>query len=180
MSMYGSPNYGFNGTNYNLSVYGQTQGTGRLEISNACPAVHVKNFNFYGGTLSIDCNASSDDMINVSENCNILGGKVSIEGAYNEPNTAIKITNGTLTLGYRNSDDYISFVAGEFGSDGSITVTESESSGSGTVQIADGQTIIKSARDCAFSRSERTLSSSSRFTAYFMSAGGGSQFVWSV
>lgn len=141
MSMYGSPNYGFNGTNYNLSVYGQTQGTGRLEISNACPAVHVKNFNFYGGTLSIDCNASSDDMINVSENCNILGGKVSIEGAYNEPNTAIKITNGTLTLGYRNSDDYISFVAGEFGSDGSITVTESESSGSGTVQIADGQTM---------------------------------------
>ena len=136
MSTYGgSPNYGFNGTNYNLSVYGQTQGTGRLEISNACPAVEVKNFNFYGGNLSIDCNASSYDMINVSENCNILGGKVSIEGAYNEPHTAIKITNGTLTLGYRNSDDYISFVAGEFGSDGSIEA------GSGTVQIATGQTM---------------------------------------
>ena len=40
-----------------------------------------------------------------------------------------------LTLGYRNSDDFIAFT-GEHGGDGSITVTDN-----GTVKIADGQTM---------------------------------------
>ena len=147
MEIYGSPYDGFDGTEYNgtesistydLAIYGQTQGTGRLEINNALSAVDVKNFNFYGGTLSVEVNSSSQKIINVSENCNILGGKVTIPGAFDNPHKAIEIMNGTLTLGYRNSDDYISFRNDRdmFAGDGEISVT-----GNGTVQIANGQTM---------------------------------------
>ena len=107
----------------NLTIYGQTLGTGTLDVTSN------RNYGFAivaskgtviinGGT--INATATAGIGIGGNNDVTINGGCVNANGK-----TSGIFSNGTLTLGWTNADDYItsSFV----------------STGTGTVTIADGK-----------------------------------------
>mgnify|MGYP002624560364 CR=1 FL=1 len=98
-----------------VNIYGQANGTGKL---NATDAIAAKNLTINGGVVKAGQNGSTVG-IGAVNNITITGGNVTAFGA-----RGLGTVNGKTTLGWRNASDRIN-----------------SNSYSGTIVIADGQTL---------------------------------------
>ncbi|MBP5605857.1 MAG: hypothetical protein J6X60_10000, partial [Ruminiclostridium sp.] len=132
--------------NYTLSIYGQTNQTGKLTATTTSNAVVTKNLNIYGGDITV----AGNNGFAINDYTNIYGGTVNAAASYSggiaiRGGLGLTIIGGNVTaantaggcalfsinnisLGWTDPDDSISIT-------GSVAVGES----TGVIEIAGGQ-----------------------------------------
>ena len=92
-------------TGCTLTVYGQTNGTGTLNVSTTgtdATISHNGNVVICGGTVNATSTGNTSTAISAGGSVTINGGIVSAKGS-----TGMSATNGSITLGWMKADDSI-------------------------------------------------------------------------
>jgi hypothetical protein len=92
-------------TGCTLTVYGQTNGTGTLNVSTTgtdATISHNGNVVISGGTVNATSTGNTSTAISAGGRVTINGGIVSAKGS-----TGMSATNGSITLGWMKADDSI-------------------------------------------------------------------------
>ena len=135
----GNEDFAIYGESGSLHIYGQSQGTGALTATaNSSVAIKVDDYITIDGGI-VNATSTGDVGIYGIDGVTINGGTVNAKGIYSDgditinggkvtatatSNSGICSNSGTITLGLRNATDYIT-----------------AESYSGTVKVADGQTL---------------------------------------
>ena len=112
--------FGLGDTNEILTIYGQTLGTGTLDITATNKGIKYGIVVIRGGT--VNATGTNSYGISADGNVTITGGQVTATGSYQDGIFAY----GDITLGWTKATDFIKASSYNPGSDGGVNIVENQ------------------------------------------------------